>query len=165
MGKLTTRALFTAFTVFLVGCDHATKAVAKEALGAGKILPLVGGWLDLRYTQNFDTAFSLTRSWAGASKPAWLTGITVIVMLTLGAVAYARRKRATRVETVGFALVLAGALGNAIDRLARGYVVDFIHLAHWPVFNVADVLVVVGALLLMWQTQTLTAAPSPSPPA
>ena len=44
---------------------------------------------------------------------------------------------------------MAGGLGNAIDRLASGYVVDFIHLRHWPVFNVADILVVLGAVALV----------------
>ncbi len=45
-------------------------------------------------------------------------------------------------------LVTAGAVGNYIDRLARGYVVDFVYLHHWPVFNVADVYVTAGAIML-----------------
>jgi signal peptidase II len=47
-------------------------------------------------------------------------------------------------------LMLAGALGNYLDRLFRGYVVDFIHVPHWPVFNVADIYVTVGAVVLVW---------------
>jgi len=50
--------------------------------------------------------------------------------------------------TVAVLLVTAGALGNYADRIARGYVVDFVHLAHWPVFNVADTYVTVGVVLL-----------------
>jgi signal peptidase II len=49
----------------------------------------------------------------------------------------------------GLLLVLAGAIGNYADRLWRGYVVDFIHVPHWPVFNVADVLIVVGGALVL----------------
>jgi len=57
---------------------------------------------------------------------------------------------ATRAVRLGLVLILAGALGNLGDRLFRGYVVDFIHVSHWPVFNVADICVSVGAALLLW---------------
>jgi signal peptidase II len=66
---------------------------------------------------------------------------------------------------LGFTLALAGALGNVLDRLARGYVIDFIHLTHWPVFNVADVLVVVGIVVMVRGFTRIRPAPSPSPPA
>jgi len=56
--------------------------------------------------------------------------------------------RAARMTQVGFALVFSGALGNIVDRIARGYVVDFIHVRGWPVFNVADIAVVVGMGLI-----------------
>ena len=59
-----------------------------------------------------------------------------------------RVDRAARVTQVGFALVFSGALGNIVDRIARGYVVDFIHVRGWPVFNVADIAVVVGMGLI-----------------
>ena len=165
MGKQSARALLTTLLVFLVGCDHATKAVAKDTLGPGKIVTLIRGVLDLRYTENFDTAFSLTRAWPSAAKPVFLTTIAVVTIVTLGVLAYERRKRASSAEVLGFTLILAGALGNVTDRLARGYVVDFIHLSHWPVFNVADVLVVAGVGLLLTRLSGQPAAPSPSPPA
>ena len=50
----------------------------------------------------------------------------------------------------GGLLVVSGALGNLYDRLAYSYVVDFLHLHHWPVFNVADSCITVGACLLAW---------------
>jgi signal peptidase II len=49
---------------------------------------------------------------------------------------------------MGFAMVVAGALGNMVDRGLHGHVVDFIHITRWPIFNVADVAVVAGVLLL-----------------
>ena len=61
------------------------------------------------------------------------------------------RGRANGWARVGLALVLAGALGNYADRLLRGYVVDFIHVTHWPVFNIADVLLTVGGALVLLQ--------------
>ena len=87
--------------------------------------------------------------------PATRTRTAVIVvggLLALGLLGRAlwRRRGQVTLEVAGYVLVLGGALGNLIDRLARGYVVDFIHVHHWPVWNVADAWVVlgVGALLL-----------------
>jgi signal peptidase II len=52
------------------------------------------------------------------------------------------------VEQMAFVLVVGGAVGNVIDRLARGYVVDFIHIQRWPVFNVADAAICAGGALV-----------------
>jgi signal peptidase II len=141
-------ALFAAM-LFLVGCDHATKVVARDALVSGRVITLIRGWLDLRYTENFDTAFSLTHGWDGAAKSVVLMATTVVTTAVVLVIAWRRRNRGTRLERAGLGLVLAGAIGNTLDRVRRGYVVDFIHVHHWPIFNVADILVVVGALLLL----------------
>jgi signal peptidase II len=135
------------FTLALVGCDHATKAVAQAALEHHGPVSLVAGVLDLRYAENRDTAFSLLRLVPFAGKAAFLVAMSLI---GLAAVSFAwwRRRRASTWEQAGYALVVAGALGNALDRLYRGYVVDFIEIHRWPIFNVADVAIVVGAVLL-----------------
>ena len=71
-----------------------------------------------------------------------------------------------RLEPLAYTLILAGALGNVADRVVRGYVVDFIHLHHWPIFNVADVAIVVGAALLAWSLrEQLSDRASPTGPA
>ncbi len=132
----------------LVGCDHATKAWAEHALSQTPPLQLWQGLLDLRYAQNHDVAFNLLR---------WIPeGPRYIAIVTLGISASAlllwlwRREAHTHVRQLALAMLFAGAIGNLLDRLLRGYVVDFIHLVHWPIFNVADVLIVAGALLWLW---------------
>jgi signal peptidase II len=55
---------------------------------------------------------------------------------------------------------VAGAAGNVIDRLARGYVIDFIHLSHWPIFNVADALIILGLVALGLSRSKIRAAPA-----
>ena len=155
MARHVSRWVLLVLTLALVGCDHATKLVAT---GLERNLDIMPGVLELTYTQNHDTAFSLLRA------VAWPGKIWVIVAAqALGSIAVAwvwfrRRARASTLEHVGWSLVLAGALGNAIDRVARGYVVDFIHLHHWPVFNVADVVIVLGLAAVLGATARANAA-------
>ena len=160
MSKSPARWALYAVMLFLVGCDHATKVVAREALMEGRVITLIKGWLDLRYTENFDTAFSLSRSWSGSSKSMLLTGLGVLTTVVVMVIAWRRRDKSTPFERAGLALVVAGAIGNTLDRVRRGYVVDFIHVHHWPIFNVADALVVVGAVLLLRASTSLKGTPT-----
>lgn len=141
--------LLLLLTVSLVGCDHATKIVAKAELGDGRALALVPGWLDLRYTENHDTAFSLFRQFHAVSPSVVLVAIASLALAGVALLWFRQRRTARPIEHVGYALALSGAIGNVVDRAFRGYVVDFIHVHHWPVFNVADVAVVAGLLLLV----------------
>jgi signal peptidase II len=70
-------------------------------------------------------------------------GVAVMVLVAL-----LLRGKGAAAARVALLLVTAGALGNYLDRIVRGYVVDFVHVPHWPVFNVADAYVVAGAALL-----------------
>jgi signal peptidase II len=112
-------------------------------------------FLMLRYAENPGAAFGLFRKLPpGARGPLFhLVSIGAVVLITM----YYLRLRGTKEEAwalVGLPLVLGGALGNWVDRLARGFVIDFIE-AHWkdvytwPSFNVADSAIVVGVILLL----------------
>lgn len=131
----------------LVGCDHVSKLAAEAALRDRAPLPIVRGALDLSYTQNRDVAFDALSRLSVHVPPFVLTAFGFVVLAVVVAV-WARRRRATPLEHAGFALITAGAIGNGLDRWTRGYVVDFIHVHFWPVFNVADVLIVAGIALL-----------------
>jgi signal peptidase II len=141
------QALLALGTIGMVGCDHATKLAAHSMLANHAAVGLIPGVLDLRYTENRDAAFSVGRSLIGPWKQGLLIALPAIASVAI-LVAWRASKSSSRVEHVGFALVVAGALGNLIDRVARGFVVDFIELHRWPIFNVADVAVAVGAGLL-----------------
>ncbi len=80
--------------------------------------------------------------------------MAVVVLL------WRRRRSASRYEHLAYAFMLAGGLGNFIDRLLHGFVIDFIHIRGWPVFNVADILLVVGVFLLLLASR---ASPTPRP--
>ena len=105
--------------------------------------------VELAYHQNHGIAFNLERVLPTSGRTAVIVVGGLVALALLGAALW-RRRGAITLETAGYVLVLGGALGNLIDRLARGYVVDFIHVRHWPVWNVADAWVVlgVGALLV-----------------
>ena len=130
----------------VLAVDQLTKAWAVAALGDGRIIDLVGS-LRLRVTVNYGSAFSL----ADGRGP-------LISLLALAVVAVLLRtgRHATQASmAVALGLVVGGAFGNLIDRAFRagdgflgGGVVDFVDLQWWPVFNVADAAIVVGAALL-----------------
>ena len=148
MVERTLRGMLMLLVVALVGCDHATKAVAKVALEGSAPRAIIPGVLDLVYTENRDTAFSMLRH---VTSPAKGPVILVLSCLAITAVMVAwwrRRRTAGLVEHLAFVAIVGGAVANVTDRLARGYVVDFIHVRLWPVFNVADVAICVGCGLL-----------------
>jgi len=139
-------ALFGLLTL-LVGCDHATKFVAKSQLEGARPHQLIRGVLDLHYTENRDVAFNLLRGIPEAPRAKVMLVAGALALLLLGA-ALIRRAPQARLTRAALLLLTAGAAGNYVDRLLRGYVVDFVYLHHWPVFNVADVYVTAGAAML-----------------
>jgi signal peptidase II len=148
----------------LVGCDHVTKEVAKRQLEGAAPRTIVAGVVDLRYTENTDVAFNLLRWVPEATRRPVLAIAGGVAVLALALLLF--RRRGLPWGTLAVVLVSAGAIGNYLDRLTRGYVVDFVHVRHWPVFNVADIYVTVGAALLvlaMSKARTDTAAAAPEP--
>jgi signal peptidase II len=134
----------TAAVVFAL--DRLTKVWAAHAL-ADRPIDLIGGVLTLRYTTNSGGAFSL-----GQRTPWLFAGATLIVSGLIVLTAFRSRNA---VSALGLGLVLGGALGNLADRALRGpglsgHVVDFIDLHWWPVFNVADSAIVIGAVVIAW---------------
>jgi signal peptidase II len=151
-----------AFSAGLFGCDHATKVAAEHELGAGRVVTLVPRVLELRLARNDDVAFSALAGWELPHKAAILLAVSVAVLVVTVAMWIRHRRRAERWDLgdAGFGLVVAGALGNLADRLAHGYVIDFIHLAHWPIFNVADACIVGGLIALGLSRSKVRAAPA-----
>lgn len=138
----------------LVGCDHVAKHVAKTRLEPHGPVRLVAGVLDLRYTENRDVAFGALRVIPHGPRQVVIVAGNTLVLLLLGWLARRGGPAGSPIGRLGVAFAVAGGLGNLIDRLVRGYVVDFIHVHHWPVFNVADICIGVGAglmLLAMWR--------------
>jgi len=147
MGKFSPHLAIFASLLFLVGCDHATKGVAKGELDAGATHELIRGVVDLRYAENTDIAFNLLRWVPETIRGPGLLVVGALAIVGLGLLLL-RARSEPGLRRFALVLITAGALGNYLDRVARGYVVDFVHVHHWPIFNVADVYVTLGWLLL-----------------
>ena len=139
--------IFALAAIGVWALDQATKAVAVATLDPARSITLVPHVFWLTLTRNSGAAFS-----AGAEMTVMLSMIAIIVVVTV--IRMARRLR-DRGWALGLGLLLGGALGNLTDRIVRppsplrGEVVDFLHLTHWPVFNVADIGLTVAAAVIL----------------
>lgn len=127
----------------LLALDQATKQWALETLGDGSI-DVIEGVLRLRLTLNSGGAFGLLQGLPGF--------FLVATLVIVGGILIGARKVDDPRWAIPLGLVLGGGLGNAADRLLRdtdGAVVDFIDLHVWPVFNIADMAIVLGALVIL----------------
>jgi signal peptidase II len=134
----------------MTGCDHTTKHLITEHLAFGQVRPVIVGVLDFRHTLNSDSAFSLLGGTIPLTQRLLLLRATAWLAVGIVITVLAKNWRAARTaERIAWAFILSGALGNALDRLFRGPVVDFIDFHFWPVFNVADIWVTVGIGLFL----------------
>ena len=129
----------------VITADRVTKIFAERTLQDGPV-ELIPGVLDLRYTTNPGGAFGL---FGGIP---WL--FATISAAVIVAIVISSRKLPATSSAIGLGLVLGGAVGNMIDRAIRGpafsgEVVDFIDLQVWPIFNVADSAIMIGAAILL----------------
>jgi signal peptidase II len=133
--------------------DQLTKILVVLKLPLGSQVPLIPGFLNLVHVRNKGAAFGLMSGWS--TEFVWLFFVAVIglVLVVLGCLLW-RLPDDQWPAALGYSLILTGALGNLIDRVRLGEVVDFIDVYwgryHWPAFNVADSLVCVGAAVMVW---------------
>lgn len=140
--------ILPAFAAAILIClDQAAKYFAVLKLKPIGSMVLVDGVMDLTYVENHGVAFGML------SGQRWvillLTGV-----ITVGLVYYYTTLPKTReyfYARIAMVMIFAGAIGNMIDRMLRGFVVDFFEFTffQWPVFNVADIYVVLGVFILM----------------
>jgi signal peptidase II len=143
---------FIALGVVLL--DQATKLLVVRSMRLGQSIPLIPGFLDFTFVLNPGAAFSLLATMPdGVRNPFFIVISLAAVVLIL--VYRTRYLLGDRLASVGLGLILGGAVGNLIDRVRYGVVLDFldahIYQYHWPVFNVADSAISVGVGLMLLQ--------------
>lgn len=131
-----------------VVADQLTKVAALTLLSQGTVIPVFPGF-NLALGFNTGASFGMMGG-IMAGKPLLMAALTGALTLAFAVMAF-RAQHA--LERAGFALVVGGALGNIIDRLRQGAVTDFLDLYwrdwHWPTFNVADIAITLGAVLIL----------------
>lgn len=137
-----------AVAAVLVGIDQLTKWLAVTYIKPEGTIPLISingkEWLNLTYQENSGAAFSILQN-----KQLFLIIITSIVILAVLFLMVTKRvKKSTYIWS--FALIVAGGVGNLIDRVFNGFVVDFVdaRIINFAVFNFADICAVTGAIML-----------------
>ena len=128
---------------FTLAIDQLTKTLLRAAFAPGESHPLLPPLLSLTYVQNTGAAFGLFKG-----QQALFILMSVLVIGCIIREFIARPKMSPQVLW-GCALILGGAAGNVIDRLRFGYVVDFVGVGIWPLFNVADSAITIGVGLLL----------------
>lgn len=143
MKRPTTRlaAAHLAIVLFCVSLDQLSKYLIERLLREGNRVPLVGP-LVITHARNTGAAFGLFR---GSSTALAVVGLCLLLVIA----AMWWFDPSSGKARWGFALIASGCIGNVVDRVVRGAVVDFIDVGFWPVFNVADACLVVGSLITL----------------
>jgi signal peptidase II len=139
-------AIFLAGVLGVVGIDRLSKIYFTHLLGLDESLSVIRNVLHFTLVHNTGIAFGLFKDCGAVFFiiPLILTGLLVYNIYY-----YRHSEHLNRTYVVAFSLILGGAIGNLIDRIALGYVIDFIDLRVWPVFNIADSAITVGAAIIL----------------
>lgn len=136
------------------------KTITKEVFYPIRVIEVIPNLFNFSYKENPAAAFSLTRSLPDWFRKPMLICIGIIASVFFLAW-YFRMKPADGILLFSFSFILSGAAGNLFDRLRLGYVIDFLdihlgfigyHYLHWPTFNIADTLIVIGACGVAYRT-------------
>lgn len=137
-------------SVVIVVLDHWTKNLATESLTLYRPVEITS-WLNMTLAHNYGAAFSFLSDAGGWQR--WLFTVLASVVTLVLIVWLFRLTVSEKLTAVGLGLIIGGAVGNLIDRIVNGYVVDFIDVFyrtwHWPAFNLADSAITGGVILLL----------------
>ena len=124
--------------------DQSTKFLALRFLQLNTPVPLIKNFLNLTLVYNHGVAFGFFQN--------QLLLFVLVSLFVIGFIFYnLKSKTNSIILKLSLSLILGGAVGNLIDRLRFGFVVDFLDLRIWPVFNIADSVITIAALVLSWE--------------
>ena len=135
--------MYYALIIFVVLSDQITKYWIMNHMELNSSLAMISPIFNLTYVHNYGAAFSILQN-----QKWFFVMITSIITIALLVVLIWKRHQYNKTLLFSFSLIIGGGIGNLLDRVMRGYVVDFFDFKVWPIFNVADISVVCGTLLL-----------------
>jgi signal peptidase II len=130
-------------TVLVIIIDQMAKLMVQTKMFPMQSIHLMNGWFSLTYAINYGAAFGILQS-----QTLLLVGITIAVVIMV----WLKRRQMSsypKVMQIGLAVALGGAIGNLIDRVRLGFVVDFFNFFIWPIFNIADMAIVIGVCCII----------------
>src|SRR5438034_3333565 len=149
--KFQARLPYLILVVFTLFLDRWTKSVIQSRFSLNESISVIDDFFNITYVRNTGVAFGIFSSISSPAKSVLLSVFTALAA-TLVTVYSARTSTRNRLLQVALGLILGGALGNLYDRLAYGYVNDFLEFYignyHWPSFNIADSAISIGVVLL-----------------
>jgi signal peptidase II len=145
--------IFVLGVIVVVALDQITKAAIVAKFFIHESYPIIDGFFNLVYVMNPGAAFGFLANTSAIFRYIFFIGITALVILLI--IYYILKSKSQNMFTVvSLTLIFAGAVGNLIDRVRFGAVVDFLDFYirswHWPAFNVADSAISLGAVLMIW---------------
>ena len=136
--------LFCITAAAVLALDIITKLIVSSGMELGSSIAILPGIFELTYIHNTGAAWGVL-----AGKQVLLQVLTAILLIIVIVYAVVKRNVLSKPETVSLALIIGGGLGNFLSRLVKGYVVDFLNIQIIPVFNVADIGITIGCVLLI----------------
>jgi len=137
----------------IIALDQITKSAITARFVLHESYPVIDGLFNLVYVMNPGAAFGFLANASETFRSVFFIGITMAVILLI-AYYVVKSESDNNLYAVSLTLIFSGAVGNLIDRVRFGAVVDFLDVyignAHWPAFNVADSSITIGAVLMIW---------------
>lgn len=153
MTRQSARLVLLTIALIVVALDRWSKRLAAARIAMYAHIQVIPGFFRLTHTENTGAAFSLFADSPSHWKTAMLIAFSVVAMIIVSALLWKQRSLTT--TSVALSLILGGAAGNLWDRVLHGRVVDFllfyVKQYQWPVFNLADSSIVIGACLLVME--------------
>ena len=135
-------------SVFIIFLDQIIKIIVEHQLFLRQSIEFISGFFSVTYVQNYGAAFSVL-----TGNRIFLIVIALVALLMIYQ-CFINGKLLNKIEQITYGLLVGGIIGNLLDRMFRGYVVDYLdfQIFHYdfPVFNLADISIIVSALLILW---------------
>ena len=130
--------------IFIFLLDQLSKFFISRNVGINESVPVIKNILHITFVRNTGAAFGILKS-------GTLLFTVISVLAAIAIIAYlVRNANASFLKNIALSVILGGVLGNLVDRLRFGYVIDFLDFRIWPVFNVADSAITIGVFLLIF---------------
>ncbi|AUB52586.1 MULTISPECIES: signal peptidase II [Enterococcus] len=139
-------AIYWIISALIIGLDQWVKWLIVDNFALGETKSVIPGILSLNHIRNFGAAWSLLEG-----KMWFFTVVTIIAVVVILTLMIKNRSNGNRWFMIGLTLILAGAIGNFIDRVRLGYVIDMFQtdFMNFPIFNVADISLVIGVICVL----------------